>query len=140
MVITASNANSVKFKITQNIRLMCTLQLNDKYDYVSLVGQTNGLEPEQVKGRGLCKVETALEYQTALSCDVINEGERVQHLRSIFKEMDNAWAGHSAKAIPFVPEEVTVQTITEHEESDLYIEQGLVPIGYNVTEAEIVGN
>lgn len=138
MVITASNANSVKFKITQNIRLMCTLQLNDKYDYVSLVGQTNGLEPEQVKGRGLCKVETALEYQTALSCDVINEGERVQHLRSIFKEMDNAWTGHSAKAIPFVPEEITVQTITEHEESDSYIEQGLVPIGYNVTEAEIV--
>lgn len=138
MVLTASNANSVKFKITQNIKLMCTLQLNDKYDYVSIVGQTNGLEPEQVKGRGLCKVETALEFQTALACNAANEGERVQYLRDVFKEMGNAWTGQTAKAIPFVPEEISIQTVTEHEESNVYMEQGLVPIGYDVTEAEIV--
>lgn len=138
LVFTASNVNAIKFKITQNFKLMYTLQLNDKYDYVSMVGQTDGLEPEQVKGRGLCKIDTALEFQTALACDVVNEGERVRHLRETFKSMNKAWQGPCAKQIPEVPEEVTIDSITNHEDAQSYMEDGLLPIGYDIAEADIV--
>jgi S-DNA-T family DNA segregation ATPase FtsK/SpoIIIE len=138
MVITASNANSVKFRITQSIKLMVALQLNDKYDYVSIVGQTGGLEPEQVKGRGLFRIETPLEFQTALACKSVNEAERVQKLRDLFMKMDESWIGNRAKPIPFVPEKLTIDHLLEHEDSKEFIDTDLLPIGYDIDEAEIV--
>ncbi|GKX28623.1 type VII secretion protein EssC [Vallitalea longa] len=138
MVITASNTNSVKFKIAQSIKLMVALQLNDKYDYVNLVGQTGGLVPEQVKGRGLCKMEIPLEFQTALACKSVNEAERVQKLRDLFKVMNEKWKGNKAKPIPFVPEKLDVDLLLDQMDSKELIENNMLPIGYDVDEAEIV--
>ncbi len=138
MVLTASNASAIKFRIAQNIKLMCALQLNDKYDYASIVGQTNGLEPEQVKGRGLFKIGTALEFQTALANDSENEADRVQCLRKVFSDMKKEWQGLRAKPIPYVPETLTLNSLLEHEDGQAYLEKELIPIGYDVEEAEII--
>ena len=138
IIITASNANSVKFKITQSIKLMLALQLNDKYDYANLIGQTGGLEPEQVKGRGLCKVETPLEFQTALACESVNEAERVQKLRDLFMKMDDKWTKTKAKPIPFVPEKLDADLLLDQIDSKELIENDMVPIGYDIDEAEII--
>lgn len=138
MVITASNTNSVKYKVSQNFKLMYTLQLNDKYEYVSVVGQTDGLEPEAVKGRGLVKIDTPLEFQTALAGSSENEAERVAQLRELFRDMKQKWTGRKAKPIPFVPEELTADLILENEEAKMLMKQELIPVGYDLEEAEIL--
>lgn len=138
MIITTTNTNSIKYRVSQNFKLMYALQLNDKYEYSSVVGPTNGLEPENVKGRGLAKVETALEYQTALAGKSVNEGERVSELRELFKVMKEKWTGRRAKPIPFVPEELTVDVILDSDDGKQLLDQELIPVGYDMGEAEIV--
>lgn len=136
LVLTASNTNSIKHRVTQNIKSMYTLQLNDKYDYVGLVGQTNGLEPEVVPGRGLVKIGTVLEYQTAVAFEAASEADRVYRLRTLFREMGSKWKGHRAKSIPFVPEELTLDLMLENEEIASEVGKGLLPVGYDLGEAE----
>lgn len=138
MVLTGSNSNSIKYRVTQNFKLIFTLQLNDKYDYVTVVGQTNGLEPESVPGRGLIKVGTPLEFQTALACHAANEAERFFELRKLFKEMNEKWKGHKAKQIPFIPNEVTRESMMGTDEVKQELEKGLIPIGYDINEAEML--
>lgn len=138
LIITTTNTSSMRYRVSQNIKLMYALQLNDKYEYSSVVGNTDGLEPENVKGRGLAKLDAVLEYQTALAGSSVNEGERVSELRELFKEMKANWKGRSAKPIPFVPEEVTVDIILDSDDGKMLIEQELIPIGYDINEAEIV--
>ena len=104
MIITTANTNDIKYKITQNFKLLYTLQLYDKFEYQTVVGKTDGLEPENVKGRGLAKIGTALEFQTALAGSSVNESERVSQLRELFKEMKEKWNGKAAMPIPYVPE------------------------------------
>jgi len=138
MVFTTSNTSSVKYRISQNFKLMYTLQLNDKYEYASVVGQTNGLEPEIVKGRGLAKVDTPLEYQTALAAQSANEAERVTQLRELFGKMSEKWSGRKAKPIPFVPDELTLDYILDNEDGKILLQQELIPVGYDIEEAEIL--
>jgi S-DNA-T family DNA segregation ATPase FtsK/SpoIIIE len=138
MIFTAANTNSVKYRVSQNFKLMYTLQLNDKYEYATAVGQTDGLEPEIVKGRGLAKLDTVLEYQTAIAGTSVNEGERVSELREMFKQMKEKWTGRRAKAIPFVPDELTVDLMLDNEDGKMLLDQELIPIGYDINEAEIV--
>lgn len=138
MVMTGSNQNAIKYRITQNIKLMYALELNDRYDYVGIVGQTGGLEPEPVKGRGLVKIGVPLEFQTALAIQSDNEAERVYKLREIFKEMNKNWTGPKAKPIPFVPEELTPYVMLQNDEVKSGFKKGLIPMGYDIEEAEIV--
>lgn len=138
MVFTTSNTSSVKYRVSQNFKLMYTLQLNDKYEYASVVGQTDGLEPEIVKGRGLAKVDTPLEFQTALAAESDNEAERVTQLRELFGNMKEKWSGRKAKPIPFVPDELSVDFMLESDDCKALFEQELIPLGYDVEEAEIL--
>lgn len=138
LVITASSTNVVKYRVSQNFKLMYTLQLNDKYEYASVVGKTDGLEPEAVKGRGLAKIDVPLEFQTALAGSTENEAERVTQLRELFRDMKQKWTGRKAKPIPFVPEELTVDLLLENDEAKMLLKQELIPVGYDLQEAEIL--
>lgn len=91
LVLTGSDKNAIYYKVTDYIKQFLTLQLNDKSSYIEVLGQTNGLQPEPFKGRGLVKLEVPLEYQTALCIMEEDEAKRAQKLREIFKEMRNAW-------------------------------------------------
>ena len=85
------SVNAVKRRVSENIKAVYTLQLNDKYDYVNVVGQTNGVFPENVKGRGLVNAGDVFEFQTALAVCETNEAERVKHIREDFKKMAENW-------------------------------------------------
>lgn len=138
LVLTGNSTNSIKYRVIQNFKLMLTLQLNDKYDYTNVVGQTNGLEPEAIKGRGLVKENgIPLEFQTAIANCNETESGRVQKLKELFKQMAEAWDGRKAKPIPVVPDDLTFNTLFENAEIQAEVEKELLPLGYDVTEAEI---
>ena len=66
-VMTAAGSSSVRYRVSQNFMTTLVLQLNDKSDYISILGNTNGIYPSAVKGRGIMKAENGETYvfQTA---------------------------------------------------------------------------
>ncbi|HEX2945636.1 MAG TPA: type VII secretion protein EssC [Clostridia bacterium] len=138
MVMTASSVDAVKTRVLQNIKLMMTLQLNDRFDYAGVVGPTGTLEPEAVKGRGLIRGNPPLEFQTALSLEAANDAERVTKLRTLFLEMRSKWKGNCAKAIPFVPENLSSELFLSNDEARRNVRKGEIPFAYDLSEAEII--
>ena len=43
LIVTASNANSIKYRLRQNFKQELVLQMNDLGDYTSILGNTNTL-------------------------------------------------------------------------------------------------
>lgn len=105
-VTTVTNAMGVNYKIAQNIKKGIALQMADKSDYSTIVGRTEGLEPEKNPGRGLIKAESVLEIQTALPIKGTSESDRAFKIKERGKKMDLAWKGKRAKPIPLMPETV----------------------------------
>ena len=65
-VISATGANGVRGKTTQNFSNTFCLQFNDDGDYSSVLGPVHGLIPSAIDGRGLVKLDgTIYEFQTA---------------------------------------------------------------------------
>lgn len=105
LITNTNNISGLGFKINQNIKNAMTLQMSDKSDYSSIVGRTEGLEPEKTSGRGLLKGETTpLEFQTALPINGMSDGERATKIRELASIMDEKWEGVRAKKLPIMPE------------------------------------
>lgn len=104
LVVTANNPMALCFKISQNIKMAVALQMTDKSDYQGIVGKTDGLEPENMEGRGLAKGNPPLEFQAALPAEGKNESERVARIRQYAERMRESWKGACAPPIPVMPE------------------------------------
>ena len=108
LVATASAENAVPYRIAQNITGGIALRMPDRGDYASIVGRTEGLEPENLPGRGLCKGKPPLEFQTALPA-AGGETERAAGIRQLAELMDQKWEGERPKGIPVMPGRVTAR-------------------------------
>lgn len=106
LIATAGAQNAVAYKISQNIKSAITLRMPDKNDYAVLLGRTNGLEPENLPGRGLVRGEKPLEFQTALPADGENEVERIANIHTLIELMNNKWTGKKARPVPIMPERI----------------------------------
>ena len=65
-VTTIPNINGIRYKLAENFKYVYSLQLNDNSEYVSILGQTDGVIPAKYKGRGIFKVDNVYEFQIAL--------------------------------------------------------------------------
>ena len=110
-VTTANNTMALGFKLSQNIKMAVSLQMTDKSDYSSIVGKTDGLEPEKIVGRGLSKGNSPLEFQTALPIDGLAESDRVNKIKKLAVVMSKKWSGKKAKPIPIMPAIINFGTI-----------------------------
>lgn len=137
LVITASGVDSVKSRVLQNVKLTMALQLNDKYDYVNVVGKSD-IVPDSIKGRGLAKGNPPLEFQAALAVEAENDADRVNKLREIFRTMRMKWKGDIAKPIPFVPKKLAIEEFCNNEYVKELISAGKLPFAYDTAEAEPV--
>lgn len=112
LVACGNNVSSLWYKMSTNIKATIALQMTDKSDYPSIVGKTNGLEPEKLVGRGLFKSSpSALEFQAALPVDGTTEVERVNKIKELSKIMSTKWLGKKAKPIPIMPDVIRFGTI-----------------------------
>jgi len=103
-VATCNTVMALGYKMGQNIKMSLALQMTEKADYSTIVGKTDGLEPEKNEGRGLVKGTPPLEFQTALPANSIKESERVKLIKHLAEEMSEKWNGKKAKPIPIMPE------------------------------------
>ena len=106
LIATANSENAVSYRISQNIKSNIALRMPDKMDYNSIVGRTDGLEPEDFPGRGLIKGNPPKEFQTALPVIGESENQRVAKLRELIGLMGKKWNGSRPAAIPVMPDVV----------------------------------
>ena len=106
LLVTANSPMALGFKIHQNIKMAAALQMTDKSDYQGIVGRTEGLEPENMEGRGLVKGTPPLEFQAALPASGKKESDRVARIKQYAKEMRSIWKGAEAAPIPIMPERI----------------------------------
>lgn len=106
LLVSAGAVNALPYRISQHIKAAVCLRMTDRGDYAQIVGKTNGLEPENLAGRGLVRSTPPLEFQTALPAAGKREIDRVNEIRRLAGLMRGAWTGACPPPIPVLPEVV----------------------------------
>lgn len=129
-IMTVSSTSGVRFRIQQNFKTMLTMQLNDVTDYPVIVGKTGGLLPSKFKGRGLVKLDSVFEFQTAYCAETDDTAEYIRSFCiSLAKKTKK-----TAKRIPVLPNVVNLEYVKNSAES-----LSFVPVGVGKKSLEIVG-
>lgn len=107
----------MRFRLVQNFKRIIVQQMNDKGDYATLIGQTEGTYPSEIKGRGLIKNEHTYEFQTAKVSKDIKEfvNELAQNEKSVY-----------ARKIPTLPKKMDSRYFENH---NITLEE--FPVGIN---------
>ena len=100
-IFTATNTMAVRYRMLQNFRQMYVMQMNDKADYVSILGNTGGVVPPAVKGRGIFKTEETYVFQTAHI--VGEEKDLLGYIKQFSAKLTEQAGGVKAKQVPVVP-------------------------------------
>lgn len=101
-LVTANTASAIRYRITQNFGNILALQLNDRGDYVGLLGSTGGVYPSKIKGRGIFKADRIYEFQTAYFA----EDAGLSAIRTLCNKIASEHT-QRAKQVPHLPEYVT---------------------------------
>lgn len=125
-IFSASTSNEIKYKILQNCSQNYVLQMNDKSEYVSVLGSVDGTYPSKLTGRGLVKNENTYEFQTAYICE---ETEMQNVVKAYSEQWIAQYSDVAAVSVPVIPEVLT---------SDRYINSSYdldsVPVGIELSE------
>ncbi|MDR2751497.1 MAG: type VII secretion protein EssC, partial [Clostridiales bacterium] len=105
-LLACTGINNVKASIHQNFKNLYCLQLNSADEYSSVVGKTEGLTPEMLKGRGLVRLDgrKVVEFQTARAT---KEDPPNAFFKRFSKHLSSKYPGAAARRIPVLPEKVT---------------------------------
>lgn len=113
LLATTGTNGGVSYKVTANIKSNIALQMKDKSDYASVVGKTDGLEPENTEGRGLVKGNPfALEFQTALPAYGHDDNEVLENIKSSIQELSEKYSNYQARMIPIMPEIIPYNSVS----------------------------
>jgi len=112
-VLTCTGVNNVRFSLLQNFKTLYCLQLNNPDDYSTVVGKTEGMHPEKIKGRGFFRKDkdSLLEFQVA---GVTKEEPPYRFIREHARRMAARYSGAGAVGVPVLPEKVTEQFLTPY--------------------------
>ncbi|MCR4599308.1 MAG: type VII secretion protein EssC [Acetatifactor sp.] len=130
-VMTATSSSAIRYRISQNFINTYVLQLNDKSDYMTILGNTNGVYPSAVKGRGILKDGETYVFQTAM----LTEGEAdnrelVRAFCNDLQKLDNSGENHRLKVVP--------RFISGKELEDREWRLDTLPIGIDQESCEMV--
>ncbi len=127
-VITANSSNAIRYRLQQNFKQLVVLQMNDSSDYVSILGQTEGIVPSKLYGRGIVKFDRVYEFQTALVSDI---KDTMGYIRRFCAELSETSKTFAAK-VPVLPNAVSSEFVQE------YIgQQRTIPVGVYKNSLEI---
>ena len=112
-VLTCTGVNNVRFSLLQNFKSLYCLQLNNPDDYATVVGKTEGLYPEKLKGRGFFRrdKDSLLEFQAA---SVTKDDPPYMFLREYVRALAEKHSGAGAAGVPVLPEKVTEQFLSPY--------------------------
>ena len=108
-MFTVAGTNSIRFKLSQNFKIVLALELNDKSDYYSILGRTQ-IVPSKGVGRGLVKINDVIyEFQTAHPS---KKEESSEFFKNLSAELSKQYP-KKAIAIPVLPEHVTASLFND---------------------------
>ena len=105
-VITETTVNGIRHRMSQNLSQTYVLSLNDKTEYISVLGSTGGVYPPKIVGRGIIKKEETYVFQTA---SIVETNESVNCFIRDFCKHLRSQSDAVAKKIPVMPAEVSVE-------------------------------
>lgn len=121
-LITNLSQVGIRFKLQQNFSQVFVLQMNDKSDYMTILGNTGGVYPAKCLGRGIYREKEVYEFQTACVTEVWEEtAEAVKSFCVQLRESGQ----RQARMIPVIPRAV----YREHLGEEVSFEN--VPLGLN---------
>ena len=104
-IFTATNTMAVRYRMIQNFRQMYVMQMNDKTDYASILGNTGGVVPPAIKGRGILKTDETYVFQTA---HIVGEDEDLLGaMKQFAAQLSQQYEGIRARQVPVVPKFVS---------------------------------
>ena len=111
-VLTCPGVNNVRFSLRQNFSTLYCLQLNSPEEYSTVVGKTEGLLPEKLKGRGMFRPSGGdiYEFQTAR---ITEEDPPYRFIRKFAAAKKENYHGPRAARVPVLPDEVTEQFLAQ---------------------------
>ena len=107
-IMTSNTSNGIRSRLAQYLPNHLVFQMNDKYDYSSLLSRTK-LEPADYSGRGLVKLDSIYEFQAAVPAE--KETLNTVVMEKI-KELCDKYP-NSAPKVPVLPEVVTVADLSD---------------------------
>ena len=108
-ILSTNGVNFIRYKLKQNFKQNLVLQLNDESDYSDVVGNTHGLYPSKIKGRGLVKFDEIYEFQSA---KYKNNGNNTEYIKNFCNELNNMYEV-KAKKIPVLPNIVNFESVKD---------------------------
>ncbi len=114
LAVTVSSASgSIGYNLTQNFKQALALRMTEDADYREITGDTQGLVPAKVPGRGLVRGIRPLEFQTALAVSVKQDISYVSELKACCQKIADGWKGALPKEIPVMPDIVLFRHIRD---------------------------
>lgn len=130
LIITSSTSTDVRYKIKENITNNICFQLNDRGDYIDLVGKGNYYLPN-ITGRAFVKGNPPLLIQAALYYEGENELQRSRSLLKELEEMDQLYDGPRPKKIPVMPSNISMMSLLSS-----YKDFNKLPVGMSYSDME----
>lgn len=113
-VITNSSSSGIRFKLLQNFGNILSLRFNDKSDYISVLGNTGGVYPSNIKGRGIFKMKEVYEFQTAYP--YVNPNDTTEFIKAVCTSLSEGNNGKpSAPKIPVMPQILSIDKFIRQE-------------------------
>ncbi len=106
-IITASNANDIRYRLSQNFKQKIALQLNNEDDYLNIFDGIGKKRPSHIFGRGLVKLEDIYEFQTAKICEPEKWNS---HIKEVIQKLNEIYKV-GAKPIPTLPDRVEIEDL-----------------------------
>lgn len=106
-IFSTSGTNAIKYRLRQNFKTELVLQMNDEGDYLTIFGNTGKIYPSAIKGRGIVKMETVYEFQTAYP---YKETEMTDYLKLICNKLAQKYE-YRAEKVPVLPDKVTLDYV-----------------------------
>ncbi len=132
-ILSTNGVNFIRYKLKQNFKQNLVLQLNDENDYSDIVGNTHGLYPSKIKGRGLIKFKEIYEFQSA---KYKNDDNNTEYIKSLC-EMLNEKYQVKAKKVPVLPKIVNFDVVKDEIHGLDSIPVGIEKVTLNVSKFDL---
>ncbi|QUC66382.1 type VII secretion protein EssC [Aristaeella hokkaidonensis] len=114
-LITSISSTALRYRFVQNFKQVLCLQLTDRMEYSNILGKTDGVEPMNRLGSGICKNADVLEFQTGFIYDQ-NVSDGYQRIQKLGKDMAEEWTGYTAEKVRILPEHVSLEDVCSRPE------------------------
>ncbi|MFC3931784.1 FtsK/SpoIIIE domain-containing protein, partial [Streptococcus dentapri] len=130
MIMTSMRQANIRVTLYSNFKTQLTLRQNDMTDVINVVGRTPYAQIEDIKGRGLIKLDEAVNIQLGLPIQSESEIDYINRLRDKGQEMSDYWTGKRPAEIPMLPDVLTLKAFrTNYPSVQKALASGQLPLG-----------